>query len=130
MKKIIDESSAGMIQEILDMGITHEELAVEIPCSRMTVYNWLNGTHAPTEANIKSIKAAHKKFQRLGLLNHDPSGMAVELITSHGMTPERIAKEVGCSVNSVKSWLAGEVEPRGIYRLNLRSLYSDMNVAK
>ena len=130
MKKIIDESSAGMIQEILDMGITHEELAVEIPCSRMTVYNWLNGTHAPTEANIKSIKAAHKKFQKLGFLNRDPSDMAVDLVNLHGMTPESLAKEVGCSVHSVKSWLAREVEPRGIYRLNLRSIYSEMAVAK
>jgi hypothetical protein len=63
-------------------------------------------------------------------MKHKPisiSEMITQLRTVHGMTPEEICADVGCSRMSVYLWeVRLKQKPKGVYREGLEKLYSRM----
>ena len=53
---------------------------------------------------------------------HFPNNIRSERVRS-GMTAEEVAKEVGVSVNTIRSWERGETEPSVTKAVKLASLY-------
>lgn len=114
---------ATMIREMVTSGITYEEIAVEISCSRTTLMNWMAGVYKPTSENLKQVADVYKKFASR-LHEPEPSAMLQKILDS-GLSRDGICDTVGCSMGSLKNWLHRRTKPIGKYHKALRDLYFD-----